>query len=580
MPGREASPNAASEPAPDAPRVPTRLGLRWGCGGLADNIFYNLLNQFGLFFYSTYLGLDPLLASVALLVPRLVDTIADPWIGHWSDRARTPWGRRRPFMWTGAAAAAVLLPLLWSPVARDTAAAPWYANGPFWYLTLAGCLHAFAYGLYVVPYTALGYELAAGATAAERTRVMAWRMYVGLLGSLALPWLYRLSLGFSLGPIHIEFPNVGAGAQCVTVALCLVALGSVWIVTARAEPGLAAARAKGLDQEDSETGAAASSARAHGEGTVGDHEGGATRSRARTSPSLSGRKEALLALFRLGNASPAFRRLLLGYASLVIAVFMGVVLQPFLLLHRVFGGNAVAAGSFHGWLGTTLAVMSYVSLILTTFAVRAWGPRKALRWALLLVLGAVVANGWLYDPQHPLHRHLAEFGRVLCGPGAATDVPYAGGVPLPWGLLATMLVTGLALQGIWLLSAVLVGECCEEEARKSGRRRDGWLSALVSVTLKLSQAAALLLSGVLVKAVGLGWREGLTAARTIDDAAATVAWNVSAGERLTLALVLLQTIGLLVALVCFWRRVPSSATGGGAAASIPACANAGPDTPP
>lgn len=540
MSGREASPNAA-EPAPDAPRVPTRLGLRWGCGGLADNIFYNLLNQFGLFFYSTYLGLDPLLASVALLVPRLVDTITDPWIGHWSDRARTPWGRRRPFMWAGAAAAAALLPLLWSPVARDTAAAPWYANGPFWYLTLAGCLHAFAYGLYVVPYTALGYELTAGATAAERTRVMAWRMYVGLLGSLALPWLYRLSLGFSLGPIRVAFPDVSAGAQSVTVCLCLVAVASAWVAAVRQE---------------------------------------SERMRAEPVSSASAGGAGWFAPMQLGKTSPTFRRLLVGYASLVIAVFMGVVLQPFLLLHRVFGGNAVAAGSFHGWLGTTLAVMSYVSLILTTLAVRAWGPRKALRWALLLVLGAVVANGWLYDPQHPLHRHLAEFGRVLCGPGAETDVPSAGGVPLPWGLLATMLLSGLALQGIWLLSAVLVGECCEEEARKSGRRRDGWLSALVSVTLKLSQAAALLLSGVLVKAVGLGWREGLTAARTTEDAAASVAWNVSAGERLTLALVLLQSIGLLVALVCFWRRVPSSATGGRAAASIPSCAHAGPDNPP
>lgn len=53
-------------------------------------------------FYAIYLtdavGLDARLASVGALIGIIWDAINDPLVGRLSDRLRTRWGRRRPFL--------------------------------------------------------------------------------------------------------------------------------------------------------------------------------------------------------------------------------------------------------------------------------------------------------------------------------------------------------------------------------------------------------------------------------------------------------------------------------------------------
>ena len=52
-----------------------------------------------LIFYNQVLGLSPLLASLALGVALVFDAITDPLIGAWSDRFKSKWGRRHPFIY-------------------------------------------------------------------------------------------------------------------------------------------------------------------------------------------------------------------------------------------------------------------------------------------------------------------------------------------------------------------------------------------------------------------------------------------------------------------------------------------------
>ena len=49
-------------------------------------------------FYNQVLGVSPALAGLAYLIVSIVDAVADPVVGLWSDRFQSRWGRRHPFM--------------------------------------------------------------------------------------------------------------------------------------------------------------------------------------------------------------------------------------------------------------------------------------------------------------------------------------------------------------------------------------------------------------------------------------------------------------------------------------------------
>lgn len=91
-----------SEPALD--RAPLGLGLKlgYGVGDLAMALSYGAINVFLLFYLVEVAGVRPALAGVVLLSGRALDAITDPVMGMVSDRTRSRWGRRRPYLLFGA----------------------------------------------------------------------------------------------------------------------------------------------------------------------------------------------------------------------------------------------------------------------------------------------------------------------------------------------------------------------------------------------------------------------------------------------------------------------------------------------
>jgi glycoside/pentoside/hexuronide:cation symporter, GPH family len=195
-------------PAPASERVPVRRKAAYGLGGLTDFLYPNTVNALAIPIYSIGLGMDPLLLGLAMAVPRIVGAISDPLAGTVSDNARTRWGRRRPFIMSGAVIGAILLPLIWTPPVASQA-------GYFTYLLLILSLYAVAFSVFSVPYGALGIELTTNYD--ERTRVMAWRGYVQLAGTLSSSWFYW----FCLLPI---FGNEVVGARWLGVTVGVVML--------------------------------------------------------------------------------------------------------------------------------------------------------------------------------------------------------------------------------------------------------------------------------------------------------------------------------------------------------------------
>ena len=71
----------------------------YGIGAIGGGIKNNLLGYWLLYYYNRVLGLDADMVALAIAIALVVDALTDPWVGIWSDRVRTKWGRRHPFMY-------------------------------------------------------------------------------------------------------------------------------------------------------------------------------------------------------------------------------------------------------------------------------------------------------------------------------------------------------------------------------------------------------------------------------------------------------------------------------------------------
>ena len=100
-------------------------------------------------FYAETLGLGLAATGAALLVARLLDVISDPAVGIASDRIRTRFGRRKPWIAAGGVIAGVALIALFRP--PDTVSTV--------YLTGWAVVLYLGWTLVAVPYTAWGAEL-------------------------------------------------------------------------------------------------------------------------------------------------------------------------------------------------------------------------------------------------------------------------------------------------------------------------------------------------------------------------------------------------------------------------------------
>lgn len=137
-------------------------------------------------------GINPAIAAIAIFIGRSWDYINDPIFGHLSDRTRTRWGRRRPFLLFGALPYAIAFALMWwrPPLHTDWSLAIYFAFIYVFYDAAA----TFVY----MPYYALTPELTSDYD--ERTSLTATRMFFSILGGLVAFTLPLMIIGvFSPG---------------------------------------------------------------------------------------------------------------------------------------------------------------------------------------------------------------------------------------------------------------------------------------------------------------------------------------------------------------------------------------------
>lgn len=134
-------------------------------------------------FYTDVVGVDIALAGALLFGVRIFDAITDPIVGTLSDRSKSRFGRRRPFILIGSVLLAAALVFLFNPPAASVPMATvWF--GVWIYL-----LFLF-WTIVTVPYEALGPEITFDYD--QRTTLFAWRdgfLIAGTLVAAASPAL-------------------------------------------------------------------------------------------------------------------------------------------------------------------------------------------------------------------------------------------------------------------------------------------------------------------------------------------------------------------------------------------------------
>ena len=216
----DAVPADAPLPGP----VPLGTRLAFGLGTVAYGVKDNGMSVFLLLYYNQLLGLRAELVGLVIAVALIIDAFIDPLVGTLSDRTRTRWGRRHPWLYASALPVALAWLLLWNPPVRSE------TGLLLWLLALGFAVRA-ALSCNEIPSVAMTPELSRDYH--ERTLIVRYRFLFGWVGGLAMLALaYGVFLvpapGFPDGTLNpAGYPAFAAtGAAIMFATILLSALGT------------------------------------------------------------------------------------------------------------------------------------------------------------------------------------------------------------------------------------------------------------------------------------------------------------------------------------------------------------------
>lgn len=202
-------------------QCPTRVKFFYSLGQFIES-GYLIANTFVFFYYTAVLGLSGAMVGAAVAISLVLDAIADPLIGSWSDSIRSKYGRRLPMMLIGAPLTFLTLGLLFSPPSALSAFMLFV-----WLTVMKMSVRAFA-SVYNIPYFALGGELSDGY--AERAKIVSWRLLAGVFGSVLITALAYSVFFAGEGGLQRphNYPEFGWSIGAFMMVVGLIACAGMW----------------------------------------------------------------------------------------------------------------------------------------------------------------------------------------------------------------------------------------------------------------------------------------------------------------------------------------------------------------
>ena len=134
-------PIAGGSSAPQ-PKLSPQVAIGWAIGSYGMLVLAGTVNSLYLNYIVDSLLIDALVAGLIITATRVLDAVPDPGMGYLSDRTRTKWGRRRPYLLLGAILCGLSAILLFSDPFQVL------DHGPIVYVTIALCVFSIAHTVF------------------------------------------------------------------------------------------------------------------------------------------------------------------------------------------------------------------------------------------------------------------------------------------------------------------------------------------------------------------------------------------------------------------------------------------------
>ena len=190
-----------------------RIGF--GAGDMAQNLIYQTISIWLLFYYTNIFGINPGAASLMFLIVRLVDVLWDPVVGTIVDKGNPRWGKYRSWLVLGGIPLVGLAILcFWNGFSGSLV----YA-----YVTYVGM--SMCYTLVNVPYGALNASLTRDTN--EITVLTSTRMFMANLGALCVKSLPLIIAIFAPKVNGVAVYNTPDAAPAWFITMTIFALAGL-----------------------------------------------------------------------------------------------------------------------------------------------------------------------------------------------------------------------------------------------------------------------------------------------------------------------------------------------------------------
>lgn len=176
--------NKSAEQETNIRKLSTKTKILFGLGDIYGGGGFQLIGFLYAIFLSDTVGLNMNLIPIVVLIGKIWDASIDPVMGRITDNTKTRWGRRRPYFLFGSVGVVLSYVFLFSFIPSDS---QMFLLG---YALVGYLTFSTVWSSIMVPYFAFNSEITLDYN--ERTRVVSFRMFFSLVGSLlaaALPML-------------------------------------------------------------------------------------------------------------------------------------------------------------------------------------------------------------------------------------------------------------------------------------------------------------------------------------------------------------------------------------------------------